>query len=362
MDHTPQQKAYLDYQMKKVSRSFALVVSYLEEPLQQQMAAAYLICRVLDNIEDCGQPFWWKEKRFSEFLTLLDEPEKAAETLKGWELEPWPLLSNDEQLLMGCKGGEVLWQIFAQFPIPARLSIKRWAAEMTNGMRQMANPEQVAQMRQIQGALLLSGLDDYNAYCYFVAGTVGHLATELAIQFYEFDEPTASKLLATCEACGRGLQKTNIVKDFEKDLRRGVSYLPDQWLKEIDYTPLHLSGAPIEWTQMVIADVVQELHEAVKYVLALPASAKGYRLASLMCLLPAYETLALGARRHEKLFTADHQYKVSRMTMMKCYISSRAMISDNDAIQKMSDHFQKEIFAAFGKDGYMLQTSLNNAS
>ena len=49
--------------MKKVSRSFALVVSFLEEPLRWQMSTAYLICRVLDNIEDCGQPFWWKEKR-----------------------------------------------------------------------------------------------------------------------------------------------------------------------------------------------------------------------------------------------------------------------------------------------------------
>ena len=54
MSPPTEQSAYLTQHMNKVSRSFALVVSCLEEPLQQQMSTAYLICRVLDNIEDLG--------------------------------------------------------------------------------------------------------------------------------------------------------------------------------------------------------------------------------------------------------------------------------------------------------------------
>jgi phytoene/squalene synthetase len=56
---TQSQQQYLDTRMHEVSRSFALVVPLLEEPLNHYIAAAYLICRVVDNIEDCEQPFAW---------------------------------------------------------------------------------------------------------------------------------------------------------------------------------------------------------------------------------------------------------------------------------------------------------------
>ena len=359
MNTTARQSAYLTQQMKKVSRSFALVVSYLEEPLQQQMATAYLICRVLDNIEDCGQPFWWKEKRFDEFSSMLDEPGLAYETLTRWGWEPWPLLTTDELRLMRPAGGQELWRIYAQFPEAARQSIKHWALVMADGMRQMADPAQTARMREKNSVRMLTSAADYDNYCYYVAGTVGHMATELVIQHYQFDETIAGELSATCESCGLGLQKTNIVKDFVKDLHRGVSFLPDQWLREIDYGPLSLSGAPTAWTHRVLSDVVSELREATEYVLALPYFAKGYRLASLMCLLPAYQTLALAAKRHNRLFTADHQCKISRMTMMKCQLSAKSMVANNDAIRSMSGRLQHEILGALGTEGYVLQKSLS---
>jgi len=261
MSPPTEQSAYLTQHMNKVSRSFALVVSYLEEPLRQQMATAYLICRVLDNIEDCGQPFWWKEKRFVEFLTMLDEPELAPETLTRWGWEPWPLLTTDERLLMRREGGQELWRIYGQFPEPARLSIKHWASIMANGMQRIANPSQSAHFCHKNDVRLLASVDDYKNYCYYVAGTVGHMATELVIQHYQFDETIAGKLLATCEKCGLGLQKTNIVKDYLKDLRRGISYLPDQWLREIEYQPLDLADAMDRARKDLGAQRFAESHE-----------------------------------------------------------------------------------------------------
>jgi hypothetical protein len=56
----PMQRRYLTITMDRVSRSFALVVPWLEDPLQDYMATAYLLCRALDNIEDCGQPLAWQ--------------------------------------------------------------------------------------------------------------------------------------------------------------------------------------------------------------------------------------------------------------------------------------------------------------
>lgn len=344
---TTEQSAYLNHQMKKVSRSFALVVSYLEEPLRGQMATAYLICRVLDNIEDCEQPFERQEKRFNEFSAMLDKPRLAHETLNLWSQEPWPGLTADEQELMGLDGGHALWQIFEEIPEPARLSIKHWTSVMADGMVRIKNPIQTLRLRPYNGVRMLANEDDYDHYCYFVAGTVGHMATELAIHHYHFNENVAEKLLATCEACGRGLQKTNIVKDFAKDLRRGISYLPDQWLREVNYQPLSLAGASPRWTHKVIANVLSELREATDYVLALPYTAAGHRLASLMCLLPAYQTMLLAAKNEDRLFAADHRFKISRLTMAKCLLDSRSMIADNDAIRQYSQRLHSAVEDAF---------------
>lgn len=344
---TTEQSAYLNHHMKKVSRSFALVVSYLEEPLREQMATAYLICRVLDNIEDCEQPFEWQEKRFSEFSAMLDEPQLAHETLNYWSQEPWLGLTGDEQKLMGPEGGYPLWQIYEGIPESARSSINRWTSVMAEGMRQLENPNQTTRLQHYSGVQMLANVKDYNRYCYYVAGTVGHMATELAINHYQIGQNDAADLLATCEACGRGLQKTNIVKDFAKDLGRGISYLPDQWLREVNYLPIFLAGASPLWTLKVITNVLSELRQATDYILALPYTAAGYRRASLMCLLPAYQTLLLAAKKQESLFTADHRVKISRLTMARCIWDSRSMMADNDAIKQYSERLHDAIEEAF---------------
>ncbi len=344
---TTQQSTYLDRQMEKVSRSFALVVSYLEEPLRGQMATAYLICRVLDNIEDCEQPFEWQEERFTEFTAMLDEPRLARKTLAHWSQVQWPGLTADEQRLMGSESGYPLWQIYAQIPDPARSSIIHWVSIMVGGMRQIEIPLETPKLRYYNGVQMLASEEDYDRYCYFVAGTVGHMATELVIAHYQLNGKVAADLSATCEACGLGLQKTNIVKDFAKDLSRGISYLPDQWLREVEYRPLALAGAPPTWTYNVIANVLSELRDATDYVLALPYTAAGYRLASLMCLLPAYQTVLLAAKKHDSMFTAKHRVKISRSTMAKCLLDSRSMIADNDAIRQYSQRLHGAIEDAF---------------
>ncbi len=69
---------YLETWMNKVSRSFAVVVAALEEPLRSYMAAAYILCRVIDNIEDCTAPIDWKKARFKEVIQMTMEPQLAG--------------------------------------------------------------------------------------------------------------------------------------------------------------------------------------------------------------------------------------------------------------------------------------------
>lgn len=346
---TPTQQTYLEQQLHAVSRSFALVVPALELPLRYYLATAYLLCRVVDNIEDCGQPYAWQEQRFAEFLQLLDAPQQATEVLPVWEKEAWPALNEREKELMGVAGGQSLWAIYAQMPQAAREIVQRWTNAMTQGMRQLSAPDQQSFFVRRQGVKVIATAAGYDEYCYYVAGTVGHLATELVISHYQLADQTARALRPLAEACGRSLQKTNIVKDFAKDLSRAICYLPDGWLQAVAYTPLALQGAASAWKAMVLNDVLNELRASGEYLTALPYRAQGYRRASLMCLLPAYQTILLAAQQQEKLFTPQHQVKISRLTMAQCLADTQLMLSDNEAILRYSRRLEREIYAQFGR-------------
>jgi hypothetical protein len=102
---------------------------------------------------------------------------------------------------------------------------------------------------------------------------------------------------------------------------------------------------------MVLDNVMRELRTSVDYVLALPYSAAGYRMASLLCLLPAYQTILLAAQRHERLFTRGHRVKISRETLAQCMLDARSMVADNDAVLQYSHNTESAINAAFNGKG-----------
>ncbi len=338
------QQSYLTDNMNKVSRSFALLAPAVESPLNDYFSTAYLICRVVDNIEDCTQPFSWQQARFAEFAALLQNPADARVILSSWESESWPGLSADEQQMMRVDGGLMLWQIYAQIPDESRGSIANWALVMAQGMEEVSNPVQPTGLFISRNGVRLPAKEQgYDKYCYYVAGTVGHMITEMAITHYAIEGMTAKRLLENSEASGRALQKTNIVKDFAKDLERGACYLPGEWLREVNYDPLRLAGAPVQWKEKVLANVLQEFEDSVNYILDLPITAVGFRKASLLMLLPGYQTLRLAARNHQQLFTPDHQVKISRMTMAKCLLDARQIATDNDAIVDYSHSIRDRI-------------------
>ena len=163
--HTRAQRRYLEAQMKKVSRSFALVVSYLEEPLKEYLSTAYLICRVVDNIEDCTEPFEWRQVRFDEFGQLLADPQRAAAVLEKWAALSWAGLTEDEKRLMSPDHGAMLWQLYAAMPPQARQAVGHWAQDMAQGMNQIEDPARSPLLLRRDGVQILASQADYNQYC-----------------------------------------------------------------------------------------------------------------------------------------------------------------------------------------------------
>jgi farnesyl-diphosphate farnesyltransferase len=343
---TPMQKNYLGKQLDRVSRSFAILIPYIEPPLRHYLAVAYLLCRVADNIEDCGQPNTWKQERFTEFSDLLQEPQDAPGQLAAWEKHGWPGLNQEERQIMGVAHGLLLWQIYAMIPDQAQGVIKQWVGVMVAGMNKLSEPDEQPCFVQRKGIAVLETEQDYNVYCYYVAGTVGALASELVVQQYELSADVSAILRTRADSCGRSLQKTNIVKDFVEDVSRGVCYLPDTWLSIAAYAPLELRGADLPWKTRVISDVLHDLRDATHYTLALPHHVVGYRRASLLCLFPAYHTMLSAARRQDTLFTSAHQIKIARGAIAQCISDSDKVLLDDEAIRRYCAAMEDKIYAA----------------
>lgn len=342
-----QQKKYLEEFMNQVSRSFALVTPCLEEPLDVFMSTAYLIFRVADNIEDCQKSLERQQERFAEFKQMLQDPPLAPNILRSWSVEDWAGLTIEQKQLMTLENGLMLWQIYALFPNVVKEIIRRWAFAMVDGIKQFLNNQQKVFRDTHNGVRILAEENDYNRYCYFVAGTVGHMGTELAIDHYQFNSSIAESLLGRSETCGQALQKTNIVKDFPEDMANGICYLPNVWMQEVDGLPLLLKGAPKTWTRKVLANVMTEINKSVYYVMDIPYEAVGYRLASLMCLLPAYQTLLLAAQQQEKLFTPEHCVKIPRSCLSKCMEDAKLMVRDNNLLLQYSQELADAVEVAF---------------
>jgi farnesyl-diphosphate farnesyltransferase len=273
----------------------------------------------------------------------LSDPAIAPSRLDEWEASAWPGLSADERALMTVDGGLPLWLIYSTFPPRVRAILQNWIPLMAKGMEMVLDSGQATPVLVRADVRVLATVDAYNDYCYAVAGTVGGMGTELVIDHYGLTDDAAKSLLAGSEACGRALQKTNILKDFAEDLQRRICYLPDEWLRKIAYSPLELVGAPIAWIEDVIGDILMDLRTATSYVLDVPHRAAGYRVACLMCLLPAYETILSAARCRAKLFTAAHHITISRETMVGCIRTAVALAIDDDAVRRSSEDFERAI-------------------
>lgn len=314
---TRAERTYIEQAMVRVSRSFARMTPCFEAPLDGCLAIAYLLCRFADNIEDSDAPLAHKRSCFAQMKSALAEPATAATALRTWTGLAWDGLTTDEGAMMREGGACLVWGLYAALPEVVRDCLSRWLGEMMMGMERTLDPDVAPRFVMIEGFSILAEARDYHRYCYYVAGTVGHLITDLAELHYELPAPAVLRLRCEAEAAGRALQKTNILKDFVRDLDRGKSYVPATWLHDAEFAPLRRQGARPAWSAAVIGDVLHDLERMLSYLEAIPPAATGFRLGLLFTWLPALATLLRAGARPEWLFTAQHDLKLDRSTMQE---------------------------------------------
>jgi farnesyl-diphosphate farnesyltransferase len=212
--------ARLDDLLVKTSRTFALSIPRLPEPLRREVTVAYLLFRIADTLEDATL---WSAARKREELARLDallaHPRRApaAELAARWLAEP--PLEHPGYLELLADVPAVLAAFEALAP-GARALVGQHTRRTIERMAGFV--ERAAAGRQLE----LHDVPDLQAYCYAVAGIVGEMLTELFLLGSPVLAPVAPRLRANAARFGEALQLVNILKDARGDAAEGRRYLP----------------------------------------------------------------------------------------------------------------------------------------
>ncbi|GAB7093155.1 phytoene/squalene synthase family protein [Halolamina litorea] len=214
--------------VQDVSRTFALTVDVLEEPMDSYICLGYLLCRVADTVEDASHipPAEQAALLRTYDAAIDDEDDTDAETFVE-EVEPW-LPDADERnadWTVVASTPRIL-ATFEALPDDVREAITPPVHEMVEGMADFV--ERYAD----EGGLRLADKGELEEYCYYAAGTVGNLITNLVTRG-EIDADREQTLYETAEEFGLLLQLVNVSKDVYDDYdEENNVYLPAEWLAE----------------------------------------------------------------------------------------------------------------------------------
>ena len=185
------------------------------------------------------------------------------------------------------------------------------------------------------GVVAPSTSDDLQRYCYFVAGTVGHMLTELFVAEMGIDEDggVSSQLDEHAEAFGTGLQLVNILKDITDDMHRGWSFVPrslcrTEGLRSRDLVDPTRVAAAHRAVSPLFSLARSNLDRALEYALSVPPEHREIRL---FCLLPLWLAVKTVARAYgnDAMFTAGREVKVSRAEVEEVIVRCAASYDDD---------------------------------
>lgn len=315
--------------LPEVSRTFALSVEALPEPLREPIRVAYLLCRIVDTVED--EPGLSQSARhalFDAFDVVLGDDESSPRHFSVAHRQH-PVGHHGDRTL--CAESERVVRRFRALSPRQRAAIRPHILEMSTGMRGYTD------RADIEGKLRLADLADLERYCYFVAGTVGNLLTELfEVACPSIDEAGRAMAKESAVAFGLGLQFVNILKDVAEDFPRGDCYIPRALATEHGFDLERVLDpaqrpAGLRVIGVLTARAREHLGAAARYSRAWPAAdGQAVRLFCAVPLALAYATL-WEVENGPNTLRDDAEPKVSRQTVFRIMADAAKAVGDDDA-------------------------------
>src|SRR5579885_1274815 len=216
-----QAQAFCQQVLPRVSRTFALSIRILPGTLGHAVRDAYLLCRIADTIEDAPNLSAGEKAALLDLLTESFDDQRIVHSLA----ERLASITSDAAHVELARRADLVFDSYATLPDATRAHVRHWVREMIAGMRKfvLAYPT----------GIRIQTLDEYREYCYYVAGTVGYLLTDLWREHSSaIDAERHAALRARCRAFAEALQTVNIVKDVSRDATHENSiYIPEQLLR-----------------------------------------------------------------------------------------------------------------------------------
>lgn len=296
--------AYQKAILSSVSRTFALTIPLLPPIIEKVVGNTYLLCRIVDTIEDAAELTPEAKKNLSALFLDVVLERAPVESFVELCLDALKNYSNHDELDLIAHTPTVL-RILHTCSSHDQEAVSRCVSMMSEGMSRFHG-------RQTEAGL--KDLSEFEDYCYVVAGVVGELLTSI----FRHYSPQFSKNIQGHEnlaiAFGQALQMTNILKDSPEDRARGVSWKPAN-LSQLDLLQI----------------AYQKLSDSLTYILLIPKEEVGMRRFCLLAFGLAVLTL-------DKLAAGDHferqeDIKLSRNTVWFFYGFTKIAAGSNGLIK-----------------------------
>jgi farnesyl-diphosphate farnesyltransferase len=319
--------------LPRVSRTFALCIRFLPDEVRRAVLLSYLLCRVADTVEDAPELAAPRKlallDRFAASLTDPDVDLADLEVAFGGRQDP------DARL---AARAHAVTALLHEQPQSVREAVIPWVSEMCRGMAEFANDRPVVMADGGGSVRVLETTADLDRYCYYVAGTVGHLLTALfTAQRSRIDADAAAAMDELAEDFGAGLQLVNILVDVARDRQRGVSYVPAEWCRAEGVDPARLLDPSLRpGARRVLQRLVERAHErlarARRYCLLLPRTEYQLRL---FCVVPYYLALrTLTALENDQRYPeAGQRVKIGRSAVYRTVTAARVCAASNHLLR-----------------------------
>jgi farnesyl-diphosphate farnesyltransferase len=308
MDSATSDAAYQDRILPHVSRTFALTIPQLPPGLRTAVTNAYLLCRIADTVEDepalsASETLAFLQ-RFKAAVAGRADPGQLARELEARLSERTlpaerDLVSHMDRVIRVSAGLDEL----------SRAAIERCVELMCYGMP------------RFQHNASLHGLprsSDLDAYCYYVAGVVGEMLTDLFCSYSPDIARHRQAMHELAASFAQGLQMTNILKDVWEDRSRGACWLPKELFARHGFDVEELSPERYDarftaGMEELVGIAHAHLRNALTYTLLIPGSESGIRRFCLWAIGLAVLTLRKIVR-HPR-YTSGVEVKISRKSV-----------------------------------------------
>jgi farnesyl-diphosphate farnesyltransferase len=294
--------------LEGVSRTFALTIPQLPAALYSAVANAYLLCRIVDTIEDeVSLAPEQKEYFCSAFLEVV----KTGQSAETFSAQLAPLLSDQTN-----PAERTLVLLLPKVIAITQTLEKPQIEAVAVCLEVMAKGMPVFQALDLHAGL--KTLSDMANYCYCVAGCVGEMLAKLFCHYSPEIAVYEKELLELSVSFGQALQMTNILKDVWDDAKRGVCWLPQEIFTETGFSLENLTtetnGEHFHQGLTHLISINKEhLENALRFTLLIPSHETGIRKFCMWAL--SWAVLTLTKIKGNLHFTQSAQWKIARNTV-----------------------------------------------